>query len=333
MKFTEEESKPVYSTTILLAIDADSLIYKAAHIGEKVWNEAAIPANHPLFEELKPDLHVEQKVVLKGMIDGIIEDVRYAVNQKGKDIGEVQLHYTPKSHVQKERGLKPNFRYKLIDEYNEEHGGDHPGYKSGRKGMTLPEGLNELFDYAMGDERAVLSDGQEADDVVVYEKMKNLEGVVISCIDKDIYNSCPSGDIGHFNFNKREWIHTTHEEGQLFQHRQALTGDSSDTIKGIHRYGPRTAEKDLEGFTEDLWARTLAVFEAKGYSEEYGILMMRLVGMFQGRGNTVELWNPPTVIPEECIGCKYLQDGKPTKTCLHCEDYNLYEEIVTSKTM
>ena len=34
MEFKEQEAKPTYSKSILLVIDADSLVYKAAHVGQ-----------------------------------------------------------------------------------------------------------------------------------------------------------------------------------------------------------------------------------------------------------------------------------------------------------
>ncbi len=305
MNLTEVEAKPIYSKAVTVAIDADSLIYRAAHIGEKVCKEAEIPKDNPLFEELSPDLFIEQKVVLKGMIDGIVNDIEYELNCKGFGLGEVQLHYTPKGHIQKAKGLKPNFRYGIIDEYNkkvieaeledgEARAEPHPGYKSGRKGMKLPEGLTELFDFAVEDERAVLADGCESDDVVCYMKAQDIEGVVIAALDKDILNGSPSGDIGHYNFNKREFVYTDADDAVINIHRQCLMGDSSDTIKGIFRYGPKAAEKDIpdDQCIEDIWDDVLKVYQSKGYSYDYAVLMMRLVDMHQFTGEEVTLWQP-----------------------------------------
>ena len=301
MELEETEAKPVYSKSLTVVIDADSLIYRAAHIGEKVCKEAEIPKDNPLFEELSPDMHLEQRVVLRSMIDGIVNDVTFEANSKGYDIASVELHYTPKGHVQKAKGLEPNFRYQIITDYNEEFGDDHPGYKSGRHGMQLPEGLTELFDYAMEDDRAVLADGCESDDVVCYQKALDVEGVIICALDKDILNGSPSGEIGHYNFNKREFVYTTEKEAELNIYRQALMGDSSDTIKGIFRYGPKAAEKDLPEWSDDLWEKTLAVFIKKGYTEDYAILMMRLVGMHQFTGQGVTLWDPDMYQKNEAV--------------------------------
>ncbi len=341
LKAVESEAKPVYSKSLKIVIDADSLIYRAAHIGQKVCDEAEIPKDNPLFEELAPDLHIEQKVVLRGMIDGIVNDITLEANHKGYDVSEVQLHYTPKGHIQKDKGLKPNFRYGIIDEYNRslrpadpEATGlweELPGYKSGRKGMKLPEGLDELFDFAVEDERAVLADGCESDDVVCRMKAQDIEGVVIAALDKDILNGSPSGDIGHFNFNRREWVYTDADDAIINIHRQCLMGDSSDTIKGIFRYGPKAAERDIpdDQCIEDIWPDVLAIYLDKGYSRDYAILMMRLVDMHQYKGPTegVVLWSPPAQpICEGCIGCKFVYpDGDFSRTCLHCEDFNMYQ--------
>ncbi len=293
MDFKETVSAPTYSKSAKLIIDADSLIYRAAHIGEKVCLEADVPKDHPLFNELAPDLHTEQRVVLKGMIDGITRDVEVELNSKGYSLGDVELHYTPKGTIQKAKGLKPNFRYKVIDDFNEANDTEVPGYKSGRKNMKLPEGLDELFNFAVEDKRAVLADGCESDDVVCYLKAENVEGVVIAALDKDILNGSYSGTIGHFNFNKREWIYTTAEEAELNIYRQCLTGDASDTIKGINRVGPKGAEKILPEWSDDMWDKVLAIHLEKGYTEEYAIMTMRLVGMHQYGAMGVTLWQPP----------------------------------------
>ncbi len=287
----ETEAKPVYSKEVTVLVDADSLIYRAAHAAEKILIEfetGAIKQEHALFEDLAPDLLVEGKIILKSMIDGILGSIEWTLNTKGSTIGEVQLHYTPKSRHSK----IPNFRYKLVDDYNEEFGEEVKGYKSGRRGMTLPRGLDELFDEALKDPRVKLSIGFEADDYVVYIKSLDVENTIIAAIDKDILYGCDSGTLGHYNFGKREFIYTTEKEAELNIWRQTLTGDASDSIPSIYRMGPKTAEKILPEWSEDMEDIVIETFIEKGYSKEYFILTRRLVGMhqFKGEDKGVELW-------------------------------------------
>lgn len=299
MELKETEAKRIYSKMIHLVIDADSLIYRACHAGEKEHREAVIPKDHPLFKEMPiASMHEMQKSILHSMIGGIVWKVRNDLNLKGIDVEKYSLVFTPKKHTCDKFGLKVNFRYEIIDDYNKkfaEEGKEHPGYKASRKGMPLPEGIPELFEYVEEFEESVFSDHCEADDVVYQMKVAQPEGVVIACLDKDIYMGTFAGELGHYNYNKNEWIYTTEDEANLFFYRQCMTGDSSDGIKGIFRFGPKAAEKTLPEWTdhEDMWDTVLDTFDQKGYSEEYALLMMRLVNLNQlTTDGKIALWEP-----------------------------------------
>ncbi len=299
MKFNEQEAKKTYEKIIRLVIDADSLIYRAAHAGQKEFIKDQIPKSHILFKELPTGEMLDYQIeILNSMITGIFYKVKTDLNLRGVDVEEYDLLFTPKASYCKAHNMDLNFRYGIIDEYNEEYAlaDKHPGYKSGRAGMALPDNIPELFEYAGELPQAIFSNGCEADDVAYKMKVDDINGVVIACLDKDIYSGTPSGDLGHYNFNKNEWMVTGQKEASLFFYRQCMAGDSSDTIKGIHRYGPKTAEKDLPEWTTavDMWDKVVTIFKNKGYSEEYAILMMRLVNLGQLNDDLeVELWLPP----------------------------------------
>jgi len=292
LKENEQEAKPVYSKKKHVLIDSDSLIYRACHVGEKVCTEAEVAEDHPLFKELAPDLFTEQKVVLRGMIDGIVNDMETELNTQGATIEAVSLLFTPKKGYCDANGLKLNFRYDLITDFNEEYGEEVPGYKANRKNMKLPEGIPEMYEHCMVMDNMMVSDHSEADDLIVQMKNSDPDKYVISCIDKDIYEGCPGT---HYNFNKREWIETSKEEAELFYMRQCMTGDSSDGIKGIYRFGPKAAEKLLPEWEpmEDMWVIVVGMFIEKGYTEEYAVLMYRLVSLNQMNSEgVIELWKP-----------------------------------------
>ncbi len=305
MEFEEKEAQPTYNHNVHLVIDADSLIYRACHVGEKEYNkdiaDLELVKDKPLFKEIITRTMAEyQQSILHSMIDGIIWTIREDLNRNGSDISTHTLLFTPKKHTCEKFGLKVNFRYEIIHDYNDTTDKElhHPDYKASRKGMPLPEGITEMFEYVESIEQASFSNHCEADDVAYWMKMNALEDTVIACLDKDIYMGTPSGDIGHYNYNKNEWIHTSEDEANLFFYRQCMTGDSSDGIKGIFRYGPKTAEKDLPEWLgyEETWAKVIDKFTEKGYTEEYAILMMRLVNLSQLTSfNEIELWTPPIV--------------------------------------
>lgn len=294
MEIEETEAKPVFSKKVHVLIDADSLIYRAAHLGEKAQKEVDILPSHPLWKEgLLQPLYKEQQDILHSMVEGILYNMEEGLNQKGMTIVNHNLLFTPKAEYCRENNLLVNFRYELVNKYNEEQGEDVPGYKASRKGMQLPEGIPELFDHCMNLENKIVSNHSEADDEIVRLKKQDPEKYILAVLDKDIYEGC-EGE--HWNYNRNEWVTTTDEEAELFVMRQCMTGDSSDGIKGIYRYGPKAAEKDLPEWlpTEEMWSIVLARFFDKGYTENYAILMMRLVNLNQlNPAGELELWEPP----------------------------------------
>lgn len=318
MELKETEAKATYSKMIHLVIDADSLIYRAAHAGEKEFNANKIPVEHVLFTEMPLlSMREQQKEIFHSMIGGIVWKIREDLNAKGIDIEEYTLLFTPKKDYCEANELRLNFRYEIVDQYNELHEEDahHPQYKASRKGMQLPEGIPELFKYALALENIIASDHCEADDVAHKLKVEAPDDVVIACLDKDIYEGTPSGDLGHYNFNRNEWHYTTQEEAHLFFYRQCMTGDSSDGIKGIHRFGPKAAEKTLPEFTdhEDMWDTVVNTFQEKGYTEEYALLMMRLVNLGQLTNDGIALWQPP-ILSEVIDGPEFYDNQLPVST-------------------
>lgn len=94
------------------------------------------------------------------------------------------------------------------------------------------------------------SDGYEADDMIAAAAncFKEYDEFVICGVDKDL-KQIPGN---HYNYNKMELIHVTEGYGRRLLAIQTLMGDSTDSIKGIPKTGPKTAEKILEGVPEDV---------------------------------------------------------------------------------
>ncbi|MCI4436841.1 MAG: hypothetical protein JHC33_08560 [Ignisphaera sp.] len=291
LTFNEEEAKSTITPSIMVFIDADSLIYRACHVGEKSYKSVVIKNDNPMYhEDLLMSQFEEQKDIFHGMINSILDSINIDLHKEGKAILDYRLLFTPKSNYCKANGLKHNFRYDLIDEFNKTYNQAVPGYKASRAGMALPEGISEMFDYATTLPNSLFSDGCEADDLIVHLKKLDPENNIIACLDKDIYLGCEGT---HYNFNKREWVTTSKEDAELFVHRQALMGDSSDGIVGIKGMGPKTAEKVLPKWTDHLWKDTLAIFLKHGYSKEYAVLQFQLVYMHHIDENGIfNLWQP-----------------------------------------
>jgi len=110
--------------------------------------------------------------------------------------------------------------------------------------FNKPEWFDDLKSYACTLEGAVLCEGYEADDQVRIWSVECEESNIDKCvvtIDKDL--DCIPGK--HYYPNKNEFYVISNEYADMFYWQQVLTGDSVDNIPGIHRMGPKTAQKLL----------------------------------------------------------------------------------------
>lgn len=156
-------------------------------------------------------------------------------------------------------------------------------YKGNRK-SEKPVHLQALRDYLVDEYGAVVSEGNEADDMMAIRQTELGDDSIIISLDKDL--DMVKG--WHYNFVKHEKYYITAEEGMLKFYTQILTGDKVDNIQGVHRCGPKKAEKILQDCKTELemWE---AVVEAHG-SEERALEDARLLWMQTKEG---ELWLPP----------------------------------------
>jgi len=310
--FAEEEAEVGITKSVHLVIDADSLVYQAAHIGRRnIEREDSVFGTNNLFDE--------QYSVLLSRLADVKDTTAEFLRAKGIDIEKTTLLFTPRAGYRAKHALKPNFRYALVQEYNKEETAVYdavnahreegskliftplPGYKAGRVGAKRPPNVEALLEKALDElENTIASDGCEADDYAYRMKVDDPENVVIACIDKDILPGTPTGSVGHVNFNRREMVYTSEDEAKRFYYIQCMMGDSSDGIPGIYGCGIVKASKVIPKWKshEDAWRRTLDKFTKEGYTEEYAVLMMRLVNLSQFDGETVNLWHPPVLEAE-----------------------------------
>jgi len=159
-------------------------------------------------------------------------------------------------------------------------------YKGNRKDVPKPSNLPEARGYLQHKWGAIISEGEEADDLIgIASTRGDPETTVVCTIDKDMMQ-LPGWN---FNFVKGTWTKVSESEGTRFFYTQILTGDSADNIKGIHRVGPVTAGKILEGCTTEQ-----ELYEAcvKAYGGDVGRVLenARLLWL---RRYEEELWEPP----------------------------------------
>jgi len=125
----------------------------------------------------------------------------------------------------------------------------NPSYKSNRSGKELPANLIEIKDYIIETYNPYLSVGVETDDSIIstWRYLKDnypLTDVVVAANDKD-YLTYPIDhyDLYHGRFGDTQSISV--KEASLNFHKQLLTGDAVDNVKGIKGIGSKGADKIL----------------------------------------------------------------------------------------
>jgi 5'-3' exonuclease len=152
-----------------------------------------------------------------------------------------------------------NFRY-LVDP-------DYKGHRKDGLDEDVKERIKMLYEYA--NDSAILSHNGEADDYVhiaAQEARSVGDDYVVCCIDKDLQQ------IAGLNYNYRSCVIRliTDEEAYRFTMKQFLTGDATDNIRGIHKLGPKTADKLLDHIpVEQLWDNVIKIWSEKLPKDEW----------------------------------------------------------------
>jgi DNA polymerase-1 len=171
---------------------------------------------------------------------------------------------------------KGNFRYDIAV--------SHP-YKGNRKDTAKPEHLDHCRDYLEEYWEATRSENEEADDLIAIRATELGPHAVIASVDKDFLQvPCV-----HYNTRRQDFTTVSEHEGILFFYKQMLMGDKADNIVGLHRVGPKTADKMLHGAKDEYEMYDL-VLEAYGGNEERVLENGRLLWL---RREVGELWQPP----------------------------------------
>lgn len=169
---------------------------------------------------------------------------------------------------------KGNFRYDLS-----------PTYKANRKDTPRPEHLGLVREHLVEAWDAVVSSGQEADDLIAIRATELAYDCTIVSTDKD-FKQIPCR---HYNPNKGEWTSVGEFEGTMFFYSQIVMGDRADNIEGIHGIGPVKAKRLLSECTteQELYDKVLGAYDN---DEERVLTNARLLWL---RRKEEDVWYPP----------------------------------------
>lgn len=273
-------------------IDADSILYRASHLagGDKDLAEAealACDGDDLGLDTVQSDKLEDMKRIFHSMTKDIVRVVLEDADAKGYEVDSEPIHViTVKGKHPVCCDLADNFRYKVMTEVEDTN---VKGYKANRAGMEVPEGLDDIYEYAFNLETTICESGVEADDVVVHY---GRQGHIVCALDKDVLGSLEYA----YNYGRMEWSEKTPEEIALFPFFQTITGDTSDGLRGVYRVGAKGAEKALAGTSCEytMWKEVVKTYAMKDQSIEEAIATMRCVRMDQWTPeNGLVLWTPP----------------------------------------
>ena len=138
-------------------------------------------------------------------------------------------------------------------------------YKGNRDPSHRPHYYQEIKDYMIAHQHAIVVEGQEADDAMVQEQWRNKDKSTVICsIDKDL-RTCPGF---HYNFVKDKLDYVTLTDANAFFFEQLLTGDRTDNIPGIKGLGPVKAGKLLAPCNKETQRMKDVVMSE--YRKQYG---------------------------------------------------------------
>ena len=158
-------------------------------------------------------------------------------------------------------------------------------YKGNRATRPRPVFLPSLREHLVDNWGAVVSEGEEADDMIAKAVTQEGPNSCVASIDKDFYQL----NCWHYNFIRQTWRYVEEFEGLSFFYQQILMGDAADNIIGLDGVGPVKAQKRLEGCAteQDLYEACV-----KAYDGELNRVVEngRLLWL---RREPEQLWEPP----------------------------------------
>jgi DNA polymerase I len=166
-------------------------------------------------------------------------------------------------------------------------------YKSNRKDKAKPTHLGSIMEHLVDNWKAVVAQGEEADDLIGIESTKFGDRCLIITIDKD-FDQLPGW---HYNPDRGSCYYVTPEEGLRFFYKQLLTGDRVDNIIGLHGIGEKKATTILEACEteEEMYNNVIAAYmEREELSEDEAADRVLVNGrLLWLRREPNQMWTPP----------------------------------------
>ena len=177
---------------------------------------------------------------------------------------------------------KGNFRYDIAVTKE---------YKGNRKETEKPRHLSAIRKHRTKNWDAIVSKGEEADDLIGIAATEGGEESVVVTIDKDMLQI----PCRHYNPNKKEFTVVSEFDGLKFFYTQILTGDRADNIMGLYGIGPKKAEKILADCEteESMYEECLRQY---GGEEDRVIENARLLWL---RREPDQIWEPPKCVTDQ----------------------------------
>jgi len=160
-------------------------------------------------------------------------------------------------------------------------------YKQNRPSGEKPRHLVGIREHLIDKYNAVVSSGEEADDLIGIEATRlGPDVAIVASVDKDMLQIPCS----HYNIRKKTLVTVDEKSGMKSFYSQILTGDAVDNIIGLSGIGPVTAGKILSNCDteEACWNAVVAMY---GGNVEMATDNARLLWLRRKEG---EVWEPPT---------------------------------------
>jgi len=259
-----------------VGIDADILLYKSAwalesrgYIG---YNDKDEPA---YFSKFKKDVKDFPRMESYSSVE--VEDLDLVCSIFDGMVGTIIRKTGATSHKLYVTG-KGNFRKELYNDYKSSRG-------------PKPLLYSTVREYVEWNPNTIVSEGEEADDLLGIAQCKDVDNHIIASIDKDLLMI----EGNHYNINSGEMTYVAPKDGLLSFYKQILTGDKVDDIPGIYGVGPKKADKILDGIEdeEDLWLTV--VNKWCEYAQHDSVLetVIRNARLLWIRTKEGEIWQPP----------------------------------------
>lgn len=250
-----------------LLIDADTLAYTACLNAET--EIELLPIDFYTDEEWNSFTESERAegVAYRGNIKLAIANALAKLDKIKELTGcsKYELHFT---------SGKESFRYKI-----------YPEYKANRKELRAPCNLGAVKEYLASMHNGFIHTEIEADDAVAYLSRMYPNEYIVCAVDKDVLNAISGKHFNYYESAKHNidmrWIETDAKQAFLFPYRQAIMGDRSDNIIGLHGYGEKKVVKLIpdDCNIEDAPQLLVDAFVKNGRTKEEALLNYELCYM------------------------------------------------------